>query len=55
MKLFFNYSIECELPPNTEYTGPELLPFFSGPETWEFALKVSFTGNYLGPWFVNSY
>jgi len=23
MKLFFNYSIDCELPVNTPYTGPE--------------------------------
>ena len=37
MKLFFNYSIDCELPTNTEYTGPERRPFFGGPESWEFA------------------
>ena len=37
MKLFFNYSIDCELPPNTDYTGPERRPFFGGPESWEFA------------------
>lgn len=37
MRLFFNYSIDCELPPNTEYTGPERRPFFSGPRTWEVA------------------
>lgn len=37
MKLFFNYSIDCETPPNTEYTGPERRPFFHGPATWEFA------------------
>ncbi len=36
MKLFFNYSIDCELPPHSEYTGPERRPFFHGPETWEF-------------------
>jgi len=37
MKLFFNYSIDCELPLNTEYTGPERRPFFGGPKDWEFA------------------
>lgn len=38
MKLFFNYSIDCELPSNTEYTGgAEQRPFFGGPPTWEFA------------------
>jgi len=37
MKLFFNYSIDCELPRNTKYTGPERRPFFGGPESWEFA------------------
>jgi len=37
MKLFYNYSIDCELPPNTDYTGPERKPFFHGPETWQFA------------------
>jgi hypothetical protein len=37
MKLFFNYSIDCELPPDTPYTGPERRPFFSGPRTWEVA------------------
>lgn len=37
MKCFFNYSIDCELPPNTPYTGPERRPFFHGPPTWEFA------------------
>lgn len=37
MELFFNYSIDCETPANTEYTGPERRPFFRGPETWAFA------------------
>ena len=37
MTLFFNYSIDCELPVNTPYTGPERRPFFGGPKTWEFA------------------
>ena len=37
MTLFFNYSIDCETPPNTDYTGPERRPFFHGPETWGFA------------------
>ena len=37
MKLFFNYSIDCETPPNTEYTGRERRAFFGGPPTWEFA------------------
>ena len=37
MKLAFNYSIDCELPVNTDYTGPERCPFFSGPPTWDFA------------------
>ena len=37
MKLFFNYSIDCETPANTDYTGPERRPFFHGPETWEVA------------------
>lgn len=37
MTLFFNYSIDCELPTNTEYTGPERRDFFGGPESWEFA------------------
>lgn len=35
--LFFNYSLDCETPPNTDYTGPERRPFFHGPPTWEFA------------------
>lgn len=35
--LFFNYSVDCELPKNTPYTGPERRPFFGGPVTWEFA------------------
>jgi hypothetical protein len=43
MNLFFNYSIECELPPNSTYTGPERRPFFGGPESWEFA-EVSVRG-----------
>lgn len=38
MKLFFNYSIDCELPPNTHYTqGAERRAFFHGPLTWAFA------------------
>lgn len=37
MKLFFNYSIDCETPSNTEYTGPERLPFLRGPASWESA------------------
>lgn len=37
MKLFFNYSIDCELPANTDCTGPERREFFHGPETWESA------------------
>jgi hypothetical protein len=36
--LFFNYSIDCELPPNTPYTqGTERRSFFHGPPSWEFA------------------
>ena len=36
MKLFYNYSIDCELPVNTPYTeGREREPFFHGPKTWE--------------------
>lgn len=37
VKLYFNYSIDCELPLNTPYTGPEQLPSFGGPKSWEFA------------------
>lgn len=37
MKLYFNYSIDCELPLNTSYTGPERQPHFGGPESWESA------------------
>ena len=38
MKLFFNYSIDCELPPNTKYTGSkEREVFLHGPESWDFA------------------
>lgn len=34
--LFFNYSIDCEMPRNTPYTqGAEREPFFHGPKTWE--------------------
>jgi peptidoglycan/xylan/chitin deacetylase (PgdA/CDA1 family) len=34
--LFFNYSLDCELPKNTHYTeGTERRPFFHGPTTWE--------------------
>lgn len=37
MKLHFNYSIDCELPPNTPYTdGGERRPFFHGPRDWAF-------------------
>jgi hypothetical protein len=36
--LFFNYSIDCELPKNTAYTGgEERCSFFGGPASWEFA------------------
>jgi hypothetical protein len=35
MKLYFNYSLDCELPKNTDYTGPERVPFFNGPATWD--------------------
>ncbi len=36
--LLFNYSIDCELPPNTHYTGgTERRPFLHGPESWHFA------------------
>jgi len=37
MKLYFNYSIDCELPLNTPSTGPERRPFFGGPKSWEAA------------------
>ncbi|NQU12381.1 polysaccharide deacetylase family protein [bacterium] len=38
MKLFFNYSIDCETPLNTPYTGgTERQPFFGGPKSWETA------------------
>ena len=38
VKLFFNYSIDCETPANTEYTGGlEREPFFGGPESWDAA------------------
>ena len=38
MKLFFNYSVDCELPPRTEYTeGTEKAPFLNGPESWASA------------------
>lgn len=41
MKLFFNYSLDCETPANTEYTGgSEREPFFNGPESWGFAEKA---------------
>ncbi len=40
-KLFFNYSLDCELPPNTHYTeGLERRPFLNGPDSWEFAEKA---------------
>ncbi len=35
--LFFNYSLDCELPLNTDDTGPERQPFFGGPKTWALA------------------
>jgi hypothetical protein len=36
--MFFNYSLDWELPPNTHYTeGIERRPFLHGPESWEFA------------------
>ena len=39
-KLFFNYSIDCETPPNTQYTGgSERRPFLGGPQSWEVAEK----------------
>ena len=38
MKLFFNYSLDCETPANTPYTGgTERRPFFHGPATWDAA------------------
>lgn len=38
VKLFFNYSLDCELPPNTPYTeGAERRTFFHGPATWRLA------------------
>lgn len=37
MHLFFNYSIDCELPLNTPYTGPERRTFFGGPASWDAA------------------
>ena len=37
MDVFFNYSIDCETPPNTEYTGAERRPFFGGPASWPVA------------------
>ncbi|MHB0937096.1 MAG: polysaccharide deacetylase family protein [Armatimonadota bacterium] len=37
MRLYFNYSIDCELPLNTPYTGPERRPFFGGPKSWDAA------------------
>lgn len=38
MKLYFNYSIDCELPARTPYTdGIEREPFFGGPTTWDTA------------------
>jgi hypothetical protein len=43
IKLFFNYSIDCETPAHTDYTGPERRPFFHGPEDWAFA-EVSTRG-----------
>jgi peptidoglycan/xylan/chitin deacetylase (PgdA/CDA1 family) len=39
--LFFNYSLDCELPKNTPYTGgTEREPFFGGPRTWEVGEAV---------------
>jgi hypothetical protein len=41
MKLFFNYSLDCETPVNTEYTGgSEREPFFHGPDSWGFAERA---------------
>jgi hypothetical protein len=38
VKLFFNYSIDCETPLNTPYTGgSEREPFFGGPASWDDA------------------
>lgn len=37
MRLFFNYSLDCETPTNTDYTGPERMSFFGGPASWEAA------------------
>jgi len=38
MKLFLNYSIDCETPPNTKYTEwTERTEFLGGPVSWEFA------------------
>lgn len=34
--LFFNYSLDCELPKDTPYTGgTERRSFFHGPKTWD--------------------
>ena len=42
MKLFFNYSIDCELPSNTKYTGgKEREDFLAGPRSWEYAEKAT--------------
>jgi hypothetical protein len=39
-KLFLNYSIDCETPVNTPYTGgQERCSFFGGPASWAFAEK----------------
>lgn len=44
MKLFFNYSIDCETPLNTPYTqGTERRADFGGPESWDYAAR-SVTG-----------
>ena len=38
MKLFFNYSADCETTTNSEYTGgTEREPFFNGPADWDAA------------------
>ncbi len=38
MKLYFNYSLDCETPVNTEYTGGmERESFFNGPDDWDAA------------------
>ena len=43
MKLFFNYSIDCETPLNTPYTQGTERAAFGGPQTWDYAAR-SVTG-----------